>query len=472
MTDPGSLVTALYNVVIGGSGQSGAQGGSTNYVALEWPAMPVDPARYGNIWSTDRPNGSAEALEAFSSLVDDDLPALAPLFEPTGLSLSQIYALILQATVPSGPLAKSFAAAQEKFSTVVRGSLESPGINFRPSWPEPIGWCDPPNESIWTKVTIAPTAPSPTPLQALPAPLKSALLRPEFKTLRLVETAPPADRTLPPVRPGDPINPIAQRMRTTALRPQVKALEAPGIEANQQLFRNAAISALAAKSPRNVNALAGKRGMLATVTPAAAARAGAPTAPRTAMAAMGAADIQLSPSQIVAANVRPFPGFPRFPDVPVAQRGSVPAVPASPLPPVRTQPVSTSQVGLSFKYVRVSIRRTWLDPMLLRLLGWSVDGLAAGSISNGKADVNPGLMPIIPIGFFAIKDVVINGQWSQSDRQSIQSAMTGGSMASLGPFALAAGGPALGGFDGSSLTLPGVSIIAWTCSLVPLAPPL
>ena len=175
---PTDFVNALYGAILGSGPPAMA-----SYTTLEWPGLPIDPQACGNIWATDNPTGSAEALEAFSGLVDDDVPALSPVYQPAGISLEQVYALILQATVPAGPVAIAFAAAQSNFRQIVRGSLENSMASFHPSTPNPRTWCDPAGAGGWTTMTIGigGAAPPPPP----PASLTSLLGRPAILSWRV-----------------------------------------------------------------------------------------------------------------------------------------------------------------------------------------------------------------------------------------------------------------------------------------------
>jgi hypothetical protein len=128
------------------------------------------------------------------------------------------------------------------------------------------------------------------------------------------------------------------------------------------------------------------------------------------------------------------------------------------------------QLGTSFRYLRVNIERAWLNPRLFRLAGWSLGGIPAGTFSNGSTENNPGVFPLLPIGFVAVRDVKISGDWTDADKARAQAATSGGVSAAFGPFTLAAGGAVHAGFDGSTLTVPGIQIIAWICSPVPMLP--
>jgi hypothetical protein len=151
-----------------------------------------------------------------------------------------------------------------------------------------------------------------------------------------------------------------------------------------------------------------------------------------------------------------------MPDLHVIPRPIVqePAV----VPPPR--PVTATQLGATFRYRRVSIQRQWMDSTIFRLPGWSIGGLVAGSISNGRTDSNPGILPLLPVAFIAVKDVSISGAWSDSDKAAASAALSGGTIASFGPFVLTGAV-----FDGATLKVPGIMIIAWICEVMPTLPP-
>ena len=416
--DPTDFVGALYGAIIGDShAVGGVQAGSSSYVTLEWPGMPIDPSQYGNIWASDNQTGSPEALENFSSLVDDDLPALAPLYQPTGISLEQVYALILQATVAAGPLANTFAAAQATFAGVIRGSLQNAQVMFHPSSPAPRTWCDPAGEAGWASVSIGtanPTAPPP-----LPPPVNLKLLLAKQSLMQWQVAALP--QRAPPVLTAQPATRVLSMAAAShvALAPQSRPAPA-----------------------------------MATAT------------------LSRATTMELRPQAVELAVARPAPvisaaTLARLQALPTKKVVTSPPIIVQPQPP---QPVAATKLGATFRFRRVAILRQWIDTTVFHLPGWSIAGLPAGSLSNGRSDSNPGLLPLIPVAFIAVKDVSINGIWSDSDKAVVNSALTGGSIASFGPFSLVGGG-ARASFDGSTLRLPGIQIVAWICEVTPVLPP-
>jgi hypothetical protein len=91
-----------------------------------------------------------------------------------------------------------------------------------------------------------------------------------------------------------------------------------------------------------------------------------------------------------------------------------------------------------------------------------VPGYARGDISNGTGAHDPGVLPVLTTGFVAIRNLKIASAWSQQDLAVVQGS------ASLGPFSLIGRS-----YDAASgtLTCPGIQIIGWFCSALPVLPP-
>src|ERR1043165_2636154 len=103
-----SLFAAFTNPPPNAQRQGGAQADKT-YLILNWPGQQVDPAQFRNPWSPTNPNGTQEAAENFSALVDD-APLLNPVWAPSGNTVSKIYGNVLNAKItppPEDPAAKA-----------------------------------------------------------------------------------------------------------------------------------------------------------------------------------------------------------------------------------------------------------------------------------------------------------------------------------------------------------------------------
>jgi len=225
-------------------------------------------------------------------------------------------------------------------------------------------------------------------------------------------------------------------------------------------------TAVALEEPPAVVNLAANRTFLATLRPQIT-----PAASAAIMARLGS-----TPKFAVTGTVRTVPGTRSGPLAPPSRPVVAPPPPPPkpvivPPPPPTPKPVAATNLGTTFRYTRVTIQRPWIDHTLFHLPGWSLGGIDKGSISTGQADNNPGMMPLLPLSFIAVKDVVINGSWSDSDKQSANAAVAGNAVASFGPMTISGGGAEASSFDGSSLKVPGIQIIAWICQVLPVLPP-
>jgi hypothetical protein len=136
--------------------------------------------------------------------------------------------------------------------------------------------------------------------------------------------------------------------------------------------------------------------------------------------------------------------------------------------------------SLTAKIATVRIQRPWFDDTLFYLSKWSVGGIPAGHISNGRmAENDNGVLPLIPVMFIVARDVKIAAQITAEEREIIAKSFTARGSVGWGPFSVS------GNYSHSSreeyfksqvdeggIVIPGIQIIGWVSSLVPAAPPL
>ncbi|WP_214321802.1 hypothetical protein [Nonomuraea sediminis] len=123
---------------------------------------------------------------------------------------------------------------------------------------------------------------------------------------------------------------------------------------------------------------------------------------------------------------------------------------------------TTSRFRLSFDYRVVGLRRPWLEPQLCHLSGWIIPGLPAHGLSTGLLTDNKGLLPALTTRMLAVRNLVVEADWSDADRQKAAS----GATVSFGPFKVS--GEAA--FDGTRLTRPDPQVVAWLATVVPACP--
>jgi hypothetical protein len=441
MSGQDGFVDDLYATVLAGTGQESGGASGQGYICLEWPGLPIEAGDFANALTGENPGGSPAALEAFSTLVDE-VPALSPLYTETGVSLESVYGMILMATVTGGgAVAQAFAGAKEKFESMLRGSVENALDMFHPSYAQPRTWADPAGAGGWVKVEVGGGAPPPPPpppvLHTLPVGLTKATWRFSGETPPIV------------VRPKPEVmlqaRPVASLSATTALRPAVMAGVATRVGTAPPIA-TAPPATIVKSVARMPTALQATRLSAATLRPAALP-----------------APVAASAKSAMLKTVQP--------DV-LKRLGTVAVLPKP--PPIRApveQPAATSNLRATLQMMQIGIKRPWFDPLVMRLPGWSLEGIPSGFFSNGKPDSDPGLCPLVPTSVIAVRDVRITGSWTDGDRAAAGKAVASTTQSAFGPFTLAAGGRVQGRFDGSTLTIPGMQIIAWICSRMPMLPP-
>ena len=126
------------------------------------------------------------------------------------------------------------------------------------------------------------------------------------------------------------------------------------------------------------------------------------------------------------------------------------------------KPVAADGFSIDVEMSMVRLTRPWLSDALLTLPNWYVPGFARGSFSAGTGSGDEGTLPLLPTACIFIRNLKIHAQWSDADRQVIQS--SGG----LGTFSLIGRQ-----FDSNSatLTVPGMQSIAWMYEVLPVLPP-
>jgi hypothetical protein len=121
-----------------------------------------------------------------------------------------------------------------------------------------------------------------------------------------------------------------------------------------------------------------------------------------------------------------------------------------------TQPVETTSISISFDYCLVKIRRDWYLDTLINDRSWCIPAMRKGELtSSGPA----GNVPLLPIGFVAIRNLNIQASWTAEDLAHAAHA-TG-----FGPFKVEVD------TQKSQLTHPGMQIIGWLLQAMPDLPP-
>lgn len=128
------------------------------------------------------------------------------------------------------------------------------------------------------------------------------------------------------------------------------------------------------------------------------------------------------------------------------------------------KPVEGKVDRIRLRALRVDIVRSWLDLQLLAIAGWEIEGMPGGFYSSGTEADNSGIFPLLPTALVIGADIIVEGDWSRSDRALISEHAAMGMELSLGPFPVA---PAA---KGALLVRPPAHLIGVISALVPYAP--
>ena len=129
--------------------------------------------------------------------------------------------------------------------------------------------------------------------------------------------------------------------------------------------------------------------------------------------------------------------------------------------------------------IAVNIIRPWFNPLLLTMKDWFVNGVKQNGISNGDRSNPQGAMPLIPTAFVVCRNVKITADFSEKDKKFINDSHEAEASGGWGPFTISAkygyegkSSKSQSKFDGSTLQLPGLQVIAWVSAITPACPPL
>jgi hypothetical protein len=121
-----------------------------------------------------------------------------------------------------------------------------------------------------------------------------------------------------------------------------------------------------------------------------------------------------------------------------------------------TQSVSTDSISISCDYCLVKVDRLWWKSIFSDSTSWCIPAVSKGQVTtSGPA----GNLPLMPIGFVAIRNLVIEANWTAEDVTNASSATD------FGPFKVNAN------IVNNKLTHEGLQIIGWLLEKMPDLPP-
>lgn len=141
--------------------------------------------------------------------------------------------------------------------------------------------------------------------------------------------------------------------------------------------------------------------------------------------------------------------------------------------------MDAENLTLEAELITVSIKRPWFNPLIMSMNDWFVSGFKKGEISNNNVADLKGMMPIVPTGFVVARNVKITADFSSEDKSFVADAISTKASGGWGPFSISGSYSHSSSkssyeakFDGGTLELPGLQLIAWINSVMPYCPPM
>jgi hypothetical protein len=386
-----------------------------SFFAFEQLGFPIDPADFQIDGAACPPLG----IEWLSGLANKAFVFQNSMVQHSSLTVDGLVGLMLNASMPNSTddmptLGATKLAAGSKFDITLQSLSGIANDDFHPVVASPINWYQPDQAGNWRSYPLG--QPPPT------------------------TTAPP------PITPSPSAPQPPGRLPTQLLHWSVPAASVQPI---------ARVPAAVPRAPL-VNQVEPSLSIRATLTPARMAMMARP-----------------SPSAVAVSAFQQHPSMPA-----ITEQNRISLVREAPVRMLQlhttlqnaatasataaAQPVSGSDIYVSFDYCVVSLEWPWIDEAFLLLRNWFIPGYTQAAISDGSGLTDAGLLPALPTGFILIRKLTIKANWAQSDIDAIQVS------AGLGPFSLAGRNfnPKTG-----LLTADGMQIVGWFCSALPQLPP-
>lgn len=140
---------------------------------------------------------------------------------------------------------------------------------------------------------------------------------------------------------------------------------------------------------------------------------------------------------------------------------------------------NVDHVKISYQWALCTVQRRWFEAFLYALPHWKTDVVAKGGWSSGSRQGQGNTQfSLLPLAFYAVKNVTVQANFSQAEVNRATSAISAGGSVGWGPFSI--GGNyshshseehTKGTVGTAGFTMPGVQIIGWINQIMPMCPP-
>lgn len=448
-----TLYDSLFGVFTGTppGGEAGSESDKT-VLMLNWPGQAIDMATFANPWSPANPEGSQEALETFSALVDP-VPLINVGYVASNKKISEVQKLVVNANVvppeSTEEQKKAYNKAKDYLTAMVDGYDDETGAPIK-------------TEGV-------------SPVYANYKRKKDAYLSASTSFLNqylLLDMSKPEDQ-----RKWSILGPNLQEKVDTAMNDWITA---------QKTKTEDMLAILSQSSTNQVGQLfQDARNNFDTIQRASVKTAGDRYHPSyarpAAWFAAGKADTwtEMSVSS-EETKIEEHSDFKKYGGGASASWGLWSGSGSfSKEEGHESMDKETSDLTISFKYTRVEIDRPWFNGLLYDVAGWSI-GAAGGkdSISNGTKTQDGKMMPIMPNAFIAIRDLKISAKWGKEDKELITSKLSTKASFGWGPFRVSGNYESskrdmthTTKFDGTTINSDGLQIIGWINTVLHKSPP-
>jgi hypothetical protein len=140
---------------------------------------------------------------------------------------------------------------------------------------------------------------------------------------------------------------------------------------------------------------------------------------------------------------------------------------------------SAQNIRVSYQYALITIRRPAISGLLFGLPGWRTDVAAKGMFSSGsRRNQSNTKFPLLPQAFLAIKNLTITGNFSSSEMNQANNAISANASVGWGPFSVSGSYQhgssqqhVKGSANASGIHVPFVQIVGWVNLILPFCPP-
>lgn len=429
------------------------------YLTLNWPGQPIAPADYSGPYDVATKKGKMNSVENFSRLVDD-IQSLYPITSPLGRKISDVYASVVNANVPMPPVSEQDEAAYNKANKVLNLELQALDDNE-----EPLKDSD--GKLVKTYVD-----------SPLYKNYKRKVVARDNAMLAFITRYQEFDMS----KPED------QRkwamMGPTLLSAVTMAQD--DLQGAQQKKIEDAVAALAQSSRNQVGQVfsnAQKQFSNMRLTSGDGLNEFRPSYAIPSNWYDTEADNTWTSIKVDSKSLKTeeHSDFSKFSignnsDYGLWSFGASVNKDAE----NKTKHSLAENLTVSFDFLRVTISRPWMNALLFNLGGWSIpQSKGIGSISNGTREQAGPDMPLLTTSFIVARNVKITGDWTESEKSDVSNSLNGNTSIGWGPFALKGSfansskdKKSSATFDGKTISAPGMQIIAWVNTVVPLSPPM